>query len=120
MGIGEDFAHAVAAKDRAALERLLAPDVDFKGLTPGRLWEATGPDEVAEVIFGSWFERSDTIESLVAVETGAAVGDTERVSYRLDLSNDRGPQVVEQQAYHRCADGRITHLRVLCSGFRPR
>ena len=54
------------------------------------------------------------------VETGAAVGDTERVSYRLDLSNDRGPQVVEQQAYHRCADGRIIHLRVLCSGFRPR
>ena len=41
--IGEDFARAVAAKDRDAFGRLLAADVDFKGLTPGRAWEATGP-----------------------------------------------------------------------------
>lgn len=83
MGIGTDFAHAVAAKDREALERLLAPGVDFRALTPRRPWEGSRPEEVSEVFFD-------------------------------------GAHVAEQQAYHRSVDGRITYLRVLCSGFRPR
>lgn len=120
MGIGEDFARAVAAKDRAGLEALLADDVDFKGLTPGRVWEASGPDGVAAVYFDSWFEPSDEIVGLADARSGAAVGDTDHVSYRLDVLNDAGPQVAEQQAYFRTTDGRISHLRVLCSGFRPR
>ena len=88
--IGEDFARAVAAKDRDAFGRLLAADVDFKGLTPGRAWEATGPAAVAAVFFDSWFEPGDTIEALVDVTTGADVADTRHVSYRLDLVNDAG------------------------------
>ena len=116
--IGEDFARAVAAKDRDAFGRLLAADVDFKGLTPGRAWEATGPAAVAAVFFDSWFEPGDTIKALVDVTTGADVADTRHVSYRLDLVNDAGPQVAEQQAYFRTTGDRISHLRVLCSGFR--
>lgn len=119
-GIGEDFARAVAAKDTAAMSALLAPDVDFKGLTPGRVWEATGPTEVASVFFDHWFEPSDTVEGLVDVTAGDDVADTHHVSYRLDLRNDAGEQVAEQQAYFRTTDGRISHLRVLCSGFRSR
>jgi hypothetical protein len=95
--IGEDFARAVAAKDTDAMTALLAADVDFKGLTPGRIWEGTGPAEVLGVFFGHWFEPSDTIEALVDVATGDDVADTQHVSYRL-----------------------ISHLRVMCSGFRPR
>ena len=119
-GIGEDFARAVAAKDAAAMKALLAPDVDFKGLTPGRVWEATSAEEVARVFFDSWFEPSDIIEGLVDVSTGDDVADTHHVSYRLDLRNDAGEQVAEQQAYFRTDEGRISHLRVLCSGFRSR
>lgn len=119
-GIGEDLAHAVAAKDRDALAALLTTDVDFKGLTPGRVWEATGPEQVVGVFFDSWFESSDTIEALVEVTVGDDVADTRHVSYRLDLLNDDGEQVAEQQAYFRTTDGRISHLRVLCSGFRSR
>ncbi len=118
--IGEDFARAVAAKDATALGALVAPDVDFKGLTPGRVWEATTPAEVTGVFFDHWFEASDTVEALVDVRTGADVADTHHVSYRLDLVNDAGKQVAEQQAYYRTDGARITHLRVLCSGFRPR
>jgi hypothetical protein len=120
LSAGRDLARAVAAKDRDAFGRLLAPDVDFKGLTPGRAWEATGPAEVAAVFFDRWFEPSDTIEALVDVTTGEDVGDTRRVSYRLELRNDAGPQVAEQQAYYRTTGDRNSHLRVLCSGFRPR
>ena len=52
--------------------------------------------------------------------TGDDVADTQHVSYRLNLLNDLGEQVAEQQAYYRTTDGRISHLRILCSGFRPR
>ncbi len=117
--LGTRLAHAIASKDEPALRALLADDVDFKGLTPGRVWEGTGPDDVVETVFGSWFEPSDTIDRLVDVQDGDDVADTARVSYRLDLTSPDGSYVAEQQAYYRGTD-RIEHLRVMCSGFRPR
>lgn len=80
--IGEEFARAAATKDAVALDRLLSADVDFKGLTPGRVWEASGPEDVASVFFDSWFEPSDTIEALVEVTIGSDVADTQHVSCR--------------------------------------
>ena len=59
--IGRQFAEALARKDRAALRGLLAPDVSFKGLTPGRFWEAEDPDGVFEIVFGTWFDDQDRI-----------------------------------------------------------
>ena len=50
---------------------------------------------------------------------GEAVADTAHVSYRFDLSNDDGSYVAEQQAYYRGSET-IEHLRIMCSGFRPR
>ena len=117
--LGTRLAHAIAAKDEAALRGLLADDVDFKGLTPGRVWEGTGPDDVVEAVFGSWFGPSDTIERVVDVAERDPVADTAHVSYRFDLSNAKGTYVAEQQAYYRGGDS-IEHLRVMCSGFRPR
>ena len=117
--LGTRLAHAIAAKDEAALRGLLADDVDFKGLTPGRVWEGTGPDDVVEAVFGSWFGPSDTIERVVDVAERDPVADTAHVSYRLDLSNAKGTYVAEQQAYYR-GGASIEHLRIMCSGFRPR
>jgi hypothetical protein len=117
--LGTRLAHAIAAKDETALRALLADDVDFKGLTPRRVWEGTGPDDVVEIVFGTWFDDSDTIDRLVSVEDGDDVADTARVSYRLDLTNAEGSYVAEQQAYYR-GDETISHLRVMCSGFRCR
>lgn len=120
MGIGEDFAQAVATRDRAALAQLLAADVDFKGLTPNRVWEATDVDGVVAVYFERWFGPTDEIVRLADAHPGDPVVDTERVVYRLDVDLAEGPHVVEQQAYFRTTAGRISHLRVLCSGYRPR
>ena len=117
--LGTRLAHAIAAKDEVALRALLAADVDFKGLTPGRVWEGTGPDDVVRTVFGSWFENSDEIVAVLDVTDGETVADTARVSYRFDLANDDGTFVAEQQAYYR-GDEVIDHLRVMCSGFRPR
>ncbi len=116
--LGTRFAHAIAAKDETALRALLADQVDFRGLTPGRTWEGTGPDDVVETVFGSWFEESDRIER-ADVADGDAVADTAHVSYRFDLTNDDGDFVAEQQVYYR-GDEAIDYLRVLCSGFRRR
>lgn len=116
--IGRQFAEALARKDRAALSDLLAPDVSFKGLTPGRFWEAEDPDGVFEIVFGTWFDDQDRIDG-VEVTDGEPVADTEHVGYRLSLTTPDGPHVAAQQAYLRVADDQIVYLRVLCSGFRP-
>ncbi|WP_164519757.1 nuclear transport factor 2 family protein [Nocardioides ferulae] len=114
------FVDAIASHDRAALAALLAPDVDFRGLTPGRSWEASDPAQVVGVLLDHWFEDTDRIEEVTSVEHGEDVADVARVAYRFQLLNDAGPQVAEQQAYYRVADGRLSYLRIMCSGFRPR
>lgn len=118
--VGRRFAEAIAGKNEAALRGLLADDVDFKGLTPRRFWEAASPDEVTEVVFGNWFEEQDRIDAVTVLDEGDDVGDTHRVAYRFDLTTPDGPRVVEQQAYYRDQDDRLVYVRVVCSGFRPR
>lgn len=115
---GSAFARAVSGKDRAGLLGVLADDVDFRALTPGRAWEASSPTEVADIVLRSWFEPQDEIVGLVGVEEGDPVGDTRRVAYRVAVRTPDGDFTVEQQAYYRTRQGRIAHLRVLCSGFR--
>lgn len=74
---------------------------------------------MVEAVLGSWFGDTDRIEQVVDVQDGEDVADTARVSYRFDLSNPDGDFVAEQQVYYRGGES-IEHLRVLCSGYRPR
>ena len=116
--VGRQFADAVARRDTTALEELLHPGVDFKGLTPGRFWEAADAAGVIDIVLGSWFEESDQVEAVAAVEDGPPVSDTRRVGYRFEVTNGDGAHVVEQQVYYREQDGAITYMRAVCSGFR--
>ena len=119
MTAGERFARGIAAKDAPALFEVLAPDLEFRAMTPGRFWESTSATEVVnDMIFGRWFEPSDRIEALEAVECGAVV-DRERVLYRFRVHNDEGAFVVEQQAYLRVRDDAIVWLQIMCSGYVP-
>jgi ketosteroid isomerase-like protein len=116
--IGEQFARAFAAKDGGALRDLLAPDVDFRALTPNKFWEAnTAAEVIDDVILGHWLEPTDHVDALESVDHDVVV-DRERVGYRLRGTNNDGPFVLEQQAYFTVADGRIAWLRIMCSGFR--
>jgi hypothetical protein len=54
---------------------------------------------------------------VVSLDTDA-FADRQRVAYRFHVRNPDGNLVVEQQAYYAEQDGRITWMRVLCSGFR--
>jgi hypothetical protein len=115
--LGTEFAKALAAKEFDRIGELLDPQVDFRGLTPNRNWEASDPAGVDEIL-NQWFEPSDHIDEVVEVEE-SEMADRGRVSYRFRGHNEDGDFVVEQQAYLAERDGRIAWMRVLCSGFRP-
>jgi hypothetical protein len=116
--VGEAFARAIAAKDRNALLDLLDPRLEFRGMTPGRTWEADEPSTVVDdILLGSWFEPTDVIDALEAVDS-STVGDRHRVTYRLRIHSDEH-YICEQTAYFDLAGDRIGWLRILCSGFQP-
>jgi hypothetical protein len=116
--LGRAFVEALAIKDFERLAALLDPQIDFRGLTPGRSWEVTGSIGVVEEVLRRWFEASDEIEQVLAIETDS-FADRQRVGYRLQVRNPDGQFLVEQQAYYTECNGRINWMRVLCSGFRP-
>jgi len=116
---GELFARALAAKDAAGLRSVLAGTVDFRGLTPGKYWEATTSEQVVDgILLGQWFEPADHIEELCSVSDGS-MADRSHVAYRLRVRNPDGEFLVEQQVYYTAENGTITWMRVLCSGYRP-
>ena len=67
--LGADFARAFAAKDSAAIRDLVHPEIDFRGLTPNRAWEASDRDELISILFDSWLEDTDEVEALESVES---------------------------------------------------
>jgi hypothetical protein len=118
-GLAHRFTAALAARDAIALRALFGREVDFRALTPGRVWEAQTPAEVIDdVILGSWFVPGDVIQRIESVQAGH-IGPRVRVGYRLRVANAGGTFTVEQQAFADLTGGRITWLRVLCSGFVP-
>ena len=116
--LGSHCARALAAKDSDRLRELIHPEIDFRGLTPSRNWEAGDPDSMLSVMFDGWFEDKDEITGIESVESDA-FADRERVGYRFTVTNPDGDFLVEQQAYLEERDGRIGWMRVVCSGFRP-
>jgi hypothetical protein len=61
---------------------LLADEIDFRALTPGRDWSANTPSQVADEIFlDRWFEPSDEIRRLVDAATDR-FAECEHLAYR--------------------------------------
>ena len=116
--LGADLAHAIANQDPRALRSLISTPVTFRAVTPKRFWDGETAVEVADVILGVWFGPDKRVTGISSVATGC-VGDVQRVSYRLRVDLGSGPAVIEQVIYYSEADGQITDLRLVCSGFRP-
>ncbi len=117
--LGLRFVRALAAKDGEALNAVLDPQVQFRGLTPSRTWEATSPAGVADVVLGSWFQPHDHIRETLETDTDP-VADRERLHYRFRVENDEGEVfLVDQHGYYDAVDGRITRMSLMCAGFRP-
>lgn len=116
--LGLQFARALAAKDVDRLASLIHSDVDFRGLTPNRNWEAADRDAVLRILLGAWFEDTDEIQEIDRLETDT-FADRQRVGYRFSIRNPDGRFLIEQQAYLTPRDGQIGWMRVVCSGARP-
>ena len=117
-GVAGALVEAIVARDFPRAVALLHPDVDFRAMTPNRVWEADGPEAVAAV-FRAWFEDPDErLEGIEATEP-VSIEDTLRVGWLVHISDARGPHVFEQQVYVRERDARIDWMRVMCSGWIP-
>lgn len=114
----ERLTRAIVARDFDAAAAALHPEIDFRAMTPSRIWEADGPAGVTDVL-REWLadpdEEVDAIEQLPE----SSVEDTGRTGWRVRGRNAGGPFVFEQVAYMRERDDRVAWLRVMCTGPRP-
>jgi hypothetical protein len=115
--LGARFAAAIEVRDRTALRNLLATPVQFRAVTPRRFWDAETPSDVADIVLRTWFDEDKHIAQVTVVEDDT-VGDISKITYRMSVATASGPTVIEQVAYYTVHDDRITHLRLMCSGFR--
>jgi TusA-related sulfurtransferase len=108
---------AIAARDLGRIVGTLAPDVRFRYLIPPGPGEVVGADNAAAKYF-DWFGDAAALEVLdVLVKP---VSDRTSARYRFLLHRDGGWEVVEQQTFLDVdAEGQITSIDLLCSGFRP-
>jgi len=100
------------------VEGAVDPEIDFRALTPGKQWEATTRKDLIEGVLEQWFGSRVEIYETLAISTDRVV-DRNRVVYRFRARNPDGDYVCEQTAYYDEAKGRITNLRILCTGFLP-
>ena len=147
--VAEALVEAIIARDVARAVALLHPEIDFRAMTPNRIWEADGPAGVEDVL-RQWFEDPDEeLHGIAATPTewtappasrtfcgsgsrtpteelyGIVATPTEwiegtaRVGWLVRISDADGPHVFEQQAYVRERDSQIGWMRVICSGWIP-
>lgn len=112
------FVEAILARDFAHARGLLHPKIDFRAMTPSRVWEAEDSAGVEQVL-RAWFEHPERDVERVEPTEPASVADTLRVGWRVHGTDAQGPFVYEQQAFVREEDGQVVWLRVMCSGPRP-
>jgi ketosteroid isomerase-like protein len=118
VSVVEEFLDAIVLRDLSRVQSLLAQDIDFRAMTPNRIWDAERPTDVQEVL-RAWFEHPERdIEGVETIEA-SSVADTLRVGWRVHGQGTDGPFLYEQQAYVREQNGRIVWLRIMCSGPRP-
>ena len=112
------FLEALAAQDFTGLGATLAEDAELHALVPRGLREWHGPDEICAA-FATWFGATADFELVEAVvgDVGSRLYLRWRMRVRAQRLGD-GWFVVEQQVYADTnADGLISRLRLLCSGF---
>jgi hypothetical protein len=116
--VATEFADAIAARDLAQAVALLHPEIDFRGMTPNRIWEGKDPAAV-EAVLRQWFEDPDDDVHGIEVTKPFSIENTVRVGWLVRVSDADGPHIFEQQAYIRERDAQIDWMRVICSGWIP-
>jgi TusA-related sulfurtransferase len=110
-----EMINAMASRDRPALLGLLAEGVRLRAVLPARQVDLVGAEPVADEML-DWFAEVPEVV-LLASDTDM-VGDVLHAGYRFALRGGSVEKVAEQQAYLTVEGGRITTVRLICSGFR--
>jgi hypothetical protein len=114
---GQCFLDALAQRDFATLEGLLAADAWLRALLPRHLDEHYGSAETAQA-FRTWYGAAKAFEAL-EVDYDTVVG-KERIRYRFLLRPDWAPEtwhVIEQMALLSMKDGLLRKIDLVCTGF---
>lgn len=114
--VPEEFLDALAARDFDRLGSLMGPGVRFRALIPSGVAEEGTPSGVGNR-FKEWFGDVDGLR--VVRREVEPVSDRVRLSYRLRFRTAKGERVAEQYAFLTVADGKVSSINLLCSGFRP-
>ena len=118
--LGTAFVDALAARDWAALAKVLDPAVDLRAVTPGRVWTAGDAHAAVAEVFAVWFPDDEVTEAVESLAGGDVLGRA-RVDYTLRVRNAKGNRyLVEQRAYlDATGDGeRLQRIELICAGFR--
>jgi hypothetical protein len=110
---------AIVTRDFETLYATLADDVWMRALLPRDLVEVHSAAAATDVI-RDWFSAHEAIE--VAETEQHTVEGREFIAYQLLVRPHWEPEVwhvVEQSAYCRVAEGRVTRLDLLCTGYFP-
>lgn len=114
--VASAFVDAVTARDFAAARSVLADELTMRMLVPGGLMNDVGADAAISRI-SSWFTDADPFE--VHFSSADEVEGRAAVTYRLRLRKPGGWYLIEQHLMLDVdADGLITAIDLLCSGFR--
>ncbi|MDJ0457042.1 hypothetical protein PUN71_007515 [Arthrobacter sp. NQ7] len=116
-GVAAAFLNALSAREFTKAQLLLAQDIQFRMLVPGRLMTDQGA-HAAIRRFASWFGGADQFQ--VEASNAQEIEGRAVVTYRFRLHDVRGWLLLEQHLMLDVGtDGRIEAIDLLCSGFRP-
>jgi hypothetical protein len=114
------FVDGLAARDFELLAGTLDEGVHFRALLPSRVLDLDGAAAV-RAAFVRWFGGAERFEMVEAVV--GEVGGRVHLRWRVRLTDPaigEGPLLVEQQVYANAgADGRLSDVALLCTGYRP-
>ena len=80
LGVAGALVDAIVGRDFARAVALLHPEIDFRAMTPNRVWEADGPAGV-EAVLREWLDDpNEDVEAIEATEP-ISIEDTVRVVY---------------------------------------
>jgi hypothetical protein len=117
LEVGRRFLDALVVMDFDRIGSLFTDDARLQALVPDGLREEQGPDGIMSRFRLWWGELGDPGLLASAPEP---FHELVRIRYTVTgVDPEDGPVEVEQRAYLAVADGRITAMNLVCSGFRP-
>ncbi|MEJ2667330.1 MAG: nuclear transport factor 2 family protein [Deinococcales bacterium] len=106
---------ALEAGDFVRLAQVFAPNVTFRASLPDEIVEAGSASEAA-ACFEDWFGDAAALQLL---STGSdELGDVTAFRYRMRAKGRSGWLVIQQAGAVEATNGRITAMRLACTGFQ--